>query len=879
MYASNLRIEYMETPLGVDVRVPRLSWVLESDERCQEQTAYQILVSTSEELLQADIGDMWDTGKVNSDQSIHIEYGGKELESRKRYFWKVRVWDKNDSVSEFSAPSWWEMGLLDKSDWCAHWVSMDRTLRGISDEDCIKPAPMLRKEFTVTRKVKRARIYVTALGLYEVFISRSRVGNDVLSPGWTDYNKRLYYQTYDVTDLLEQGKNAIGVILGEGWYSGSVAHVGPYQYGDNPALLLQLEIEYEDNTVDYIVTDESWKCSTGPILYSDILNGEIYDARKEVSGWSSPNFDDAGWTFVDVVDGVFKGALMAQVGPTVQVTKELKPIGISRTSSGAYIVDMGQNMVGWIRLKMVGDQGTKVTMRFAEMLDSDGNIYTENLRSAKQTDMYIMKGEGVETFEPRFTFHGFRYVEITGYPGELTIEDITGCVVHSVTPEAGAFQCSSSLVNQLQKNITWGQRGNFLSIPTDCPQRNERMGWTGDAQIFVRTACWNMDVAGFFTKWMADVGDAQFESGAFTDVAPQVKGMGGGNAAWGDAGVIVPWTIYKVYGDTRIIETHYHAMTRWIDYLKKNSTGLLRPEHGYGDWLSIDADTPKDVLGTAYFAYSTKLLSEMARVIGREEDAAEYERLFQDIKSAFINAYITPDGRIKGDTQTCYVLALHMDLVPEDMREICAKHLVENIKERNWHLSTGFLGVGYLLPVLTEAGYTDVAYRLLTNDTFPSWGYSIKHGATTIWERWDGWTEDKGFQDPGMNSFNHYSLGSVGQWLYAYAAGINPTAPAYKRITIHPRPGGGFTYAEARYQSVHGLVSSRWQIEENVFRLKVTIPINTKATVYLPTDELEKVTESGKGIGKAEGVSFIGIEDGCSVFAVGSGEYEFEVLR
>jgi alpha-L-rhamnosidase len=606
MYVDNLRTEFLRTPLGIGAESPRLSWLLESNERCQEQTAYQILVSTSEEMLQADTGDMWDTGKVSSDQSIHIVYGGRRLESRKRYFWKVRVWDKYDNVSCYSAARWWEMGLLGESDWCAHWVSMNRDQRGVSDEKYIKPAPLLRKEFCVQKEIRRARLYVTALGLYEVYISGMRVGDDVLSPGWTDYNKRIYYQTYDVTGLVEYGKNVVGAILGEGWYSGSVAHVGAYQYGSNPALLLQLEIEYVDDTVDYIVTDGTWKCSIGPVLYSDLLMGETYDARDEIRGWSAREFDDSTWMSVDVIEGIFGGALMAQVGPTIKITQKCEPVAVWQTNNHTYVVDMGQNMVGWVRLKVRGNRGTKVTMRFAEMLDSDGNIYTANLRGAKQTDTYVLKGEGVEVFEPRFTFHGFRYVEVIGYPGRLTSCDMIGCVIHSATPEAGSFECSDSLVNQLQKNITWGQRGNFLSIPTDCPQRNERMGWTGDAQIFIRTACWNMDVAGFFTKWMVDVEDAQFESGAFTDVAPQVRNMGGGNAAWGDAGVIVPWTIYKVYGDTRIIETHYNAMTRWIDYLKMNSTKLLRPEHGYGDWLSTDADTPKDVLGTAYFAYSAK---------------------------------------------------------------------------------------------------------------------------------------------------------------------------------------------------------------------------------------------------------------------------------
>ncbi|HLK55930.1 MAG TPA: family 78 glycoside hydrolase catalytic domain, partial [Chthonomonadaceae bacterium] len=490
-------------------------------------------------------------------------------------------------------------------------------------------------------------------------------------------------------------------------------------------------------------------------------------------------------------------------------------------------------------------------------------------------------GEGEEVYEPRFTFHGFRYVEVTGYPGTPGRDAITGIVVHSNTPPSGTFACSSPMVNQLQHNIVWGQRGNYLEVPTDCPQRDERLGWMGDAQIFVRTGTYNMDTAAFMTKWVQDVEDAQSPEGAYSDISPRVKDdMADGAPGWGDAGVIVPWTLYAVYDDTRLIERHYESMARWIDTIHAANPNLLwenRRNNDFGDWLNIQADMPRDVMATAYFAYDAHLLAQMAQALGKEEDAQKYVRLFEGIRDAFVKAFVGPDGRIKGDTQTGYVLALRFDLLPENLRPLAAQHLVENIQQRDGHLSTGFIGVGYLLPTLTRTGHLDVAYRLLNNDTFPSWGYSIKHGATTIWERWDGWTEEKGFQDPGMNSFNHYSLGSVGEWLYETVAGIDldPDQPGYKHIIMHPQPGGGLTWAKATYDSLRGPIASDWKLDNGTFAWKVTIPANTTATVYVPASDAASVTESGHPADQAEGVRFLRMEDHCAVYELGSGEYTF----
>ena len=895
MRPTRLRCEYLTNPLGLGEPSPRLGWILESRRRNQAQSAYQILVAESEEELNADRGTLWDSGKIASNRSVGVVYEGKRLGSRARCYWKVRVWDSDDNPSPYSEPASWEIGLLHRSDWTGRWIGLgeadpeeghappsgeelaDPLLRGLT------PSPYLRKTFESKGAVRRALLHATARGVYELYVNGRRVGDYVLAPGWTDYRERIQSQTYDVTGMLGTGENVIGGILGDGWYA-SFFGFDPKRrgahYGSRPQLLVQLEVEYEDGSSQVVATDDSWRSSTGPILFSDLLMGESYDAREEMPGWHSPGFDDSGWRSVAVENVGEEAPLVAEPNQPIRVTGEVAAQTVTEPKSGTYVFDMGQNMVGWVRLKVRGEAGTKVTLRHAEALSPDGTIYISNLRFARATDSYVLRGKGEEVYEPRFTFHGFRYVEVTGYPGEPPLDAINGCVVHSDTPPTGYFECSNRMVNKLQENILWGQRGNFLSVPTDCPQRDERLGWMGDAQIFVRTASYNMDVATFFAKWMVDVEDAQSPEGAFPDVAPLLPmslDLSRGAPAWGDAGIIVPWTIYKVYEDTRIVERHYQAMTLWMGYLHEANPDLLRRNklgNNYGDWLSPFGDaTPRDLLATAYWAYDAKLMAEMARAIGRDADA--YDKLFENIKDAFNRAYVGPEGRVKGDTQTSYVLALHMDLLPEELRAKAAEYLVRTIEEKDWHLATGFVGVGYLCPVLTEAGYPDVAYRLLNNETYPSWGYTIKQGATTIWERWDGWTGEGGFQSPNMNSFNHYSLGSVGEWLYRYVAGIDAETPGFDRIFIRPRPGGSLTYARARYDSVRGRIESGWNISDGQFRLRVTIPANATATVHVPSAEAADVTEGGKPAEKAEGVELLRREDGATVFAVGSGEYEF----
>jgi alpha-L-rhamnosidase len=889
-----LKCEYRVAPLGIGEKSPRLSWTLESEERAQLQSAFRILVAASERDLAAEEDLLWDSGRVESDRTIGVEYEGEALRSGLQCVWKVRVWDGANNPSPYSRPAVFEMGLLEKSDWEGTWISAGKDPSGDleppSGEEYddlangLAPSPYLRREFPLDKPVNRARLYATARGVYELYINGKRVGNDVLAPGWTDYDRRIQYQTYDVTPLLAEGQNALGAVLGDGWFAGFVGfdpkHRGAL-YGPRPQLLAQLDVEYEDGTTASLATEGSWRCSTGPIFFSDLLMGESYDARREMPGWAEPGFDDSGWYGV-AVEEIGDTNLVAQPDEGIRVTEELEAKTVTEPESGRYVFDLGRNMVGWVRLKVEGKAGTEVILRHAEALNPDGTIYTTNLRSARATDRYVLGGDGEEIYEPRFTFHGFRYVEITGYPGEPPPGAVTGRVVHSATPPSGSFECSSRMVNKLQENIVWGQRGNFLSVPTDCPQRDERLGWMGDAQVFVRTASFNMDVAAFFEKWMTDVEDAQSPEGAFPDVAPLPRGSGlidlrWGAPAWGDAGVIVPWTIYRTYDDTRIVERHYDAMARWMEYLHEANPDLIRKNrmgNNYGDWLSPKGDhTPKHLLATAYWAYDAKLIAEMAEATGRYEDAREYRDLKERVKAAFQAAYVFPDGRIEGDTQTCYLLALHMGLLPEDLRSAAAEHLVKSIEREDWHLSTGFAGVGYLCPVLTEAGYTDVAYRLLGNETYPSWGYTIKNGATTIWERWDGWTQENGFQSPNMNSFNHYSLGSVGEWLYRYVAGIDLGAPGYDRIVIRPRPGGNLTHASGAYDSVRGRISSSWKIEDNRFVLETLIPPNTTAIVHVPSTD--DVSEGGMPVDKADGVEFLRAEEGETVLAVGSGRYEF----
>jgi alpha-L-rhamnosidase len=897
---TNLRCEYLVDPLGIDRTAPRLSWEMVDPRRGALQTAYHVLAADDPAKLNADDGNLWDTGRVESDKSTQIAYDGPPLRSRMRVWWKVRVWDREGRPSRWSAPASWTMGLPNASDWQAKWIGDPAPPP--ENTDPLAP-PMLREAFELadSSAIKRATVYVTALGLYELRINGARVGDHMLAPEWTDYHQRIQYQTYDVTDLLRAGENALGVTLGDGWYCGRIGLTGIVPdgpprgiYGRQPRLLLQLEIERADGRIERIVSDETWKHTTeGPLRVADLLDGETYDARREMPGWDTPDFDDSGWKPVGVFDPP-SAALVAQANEPIRVVGEIAPVRVNEPQPGIYVFDLGQNMVGWCRLRVRGSCGDEVTLRHAEVLNPDGSIYTDNLRSAKQIERYTLRGEGVEVFEPRFTYHGFRYVEVTGLREQPALDTLTGCVVHSAAPEVGEFECSSPLLNQLWQNILWTQRANMHSIPTDCPQRDERLGWMGDILAFAQTACFNMDMAAFFTKWIPDVREAQTDDGRYPDFAPHAFDPAvrfSGVPAWGDAGVFVPWCAYQNYGDKRMIEQHFESARRWVDWIHANNPDLLwKNQRGndYGDWLNADtlqlegwpksgAAMPKDAFATAFFARSTEIVSKMAAVIGRDLEAEQYAALAADIRAAFNRAYVQPDGRMTGDTQAGYAIALHFNLLPAELRPAAAKRMVECFEKYDGQISTGFHSTICLMRELSGSGYNDEAYRLINNRKMPSWGYAIDHGATTIWERWDGYVEGRGFQNPGMNSFAHYAIGSVGEWMYRTIVGINPDpdVPAYKHIIIRPQPGGGLTWARGAYHSIHGRIACEWRIEGSWITVDITVPANTTATVYVPTSDADSVTEGGGPAEDAVGVRFVEALDGTAGYRVGAGRYKF----
>jgi alpha-L-rhamnosidase len=835
MRAVGLRCEHRADTPCIDDPAPRLSWQLESEDADQRQTGYRIVVEDDDQTL-------WDTGMVDSSASVDVPYAGRSLPAGSLCTWRVQVRDRDGRVSDWSDPARFRVGL---ASWTACWIRRDRRydpgvpVPGDGGEPELDdtmlgqlPAcPYFRRRFELRADAARATLYATARGALSLELNGAIVGDDVLSPGWTDYRARIEYAAYDVTKLLRTGANVLGAVVGDGWYAGMVgfdARRRGNHYGREPELLCELHVDYTDGTHEVIASDGRWEATTGPVLYSDLQMGERCDARREPGPWRPVR--------TSARDGI---RLVPQRAQPMRVTEELRPVSVERRAPGTHIVDFGQNMVGWVRLAVRGQRGTRVQMRFAEMLEPDGSLHLSNLRSARQLDTYVLAGEADEVFEPRFTFHGFRYVEVTG----IDEFELIGRVVHSDTPRSGWFECSDELVNQLWRNINWSQRGNFISVPTDCPQRDERLGWLADAQVFLATASLNMDVAAFMTKWCYDILDAQFPDGAFTDVAPRLIVEREGAPAWSDAGIIVPWTLWRRYGDRRLLERHWPAMERYMAYLLRHNPDLLwtaRRGNDYGDWLSVGDQTPREVLATAYWAYDALLMSEMAHELGHRDRAEHYSRLRAGICGAFNAAYVGDDAYIEGDTQTVYLLALYMRLLPEELRSRAAERLVGNIRRNGGHLTTGFVGVGLLCPTLSECGYGDVAHELLTKDSFPSWGYSIRHGATTIWERWDGWTEDRGFQTPAMNSFNHYSLGSIGQWLYEYVAGIRAAKPGYEHVLIAPEPGE-LEWARATYRSVRGPITSAWRQDGDTFSLEVEIPPNVTATVVLPDGETHEI--------------------------------------
>jgi len=875
---GHLLTEGLNNPLGLDIRAPRFSWQMTAPDRGIRQTAYELQVTGNGKET------VWSSGKINSDGSLWVAYAGKPLESGKRYFWRVRIWDNKGRATGWSAPAWWQTALLSPADWTAKWITP-----GFEELPSL-PSPLFRKEFTTDKSVQSATVYITAHGLYEAQLNGRRIGDGFLTPGWTSYNKRLQYQVYDVTELLRSGQNALGVTLANGWYRGFIGFSGQKDfYGKDISLLLQLVIRYKDGSTATIVSDGSWKSSTGEVRSAEIYNGETIDAREEKAGWAQPGYDDKRWSGVKIEEFPMTN-LIATYNQPVKKQEVFHPQRLFSSPSGEQLVDFGQNLVGWVSLKARGKAGDRIIISHAEVLDKTGNFYTDNLRSAKASDTFILKGNGDEVFEPHFTFHGFRYIRIEGYPGVLSKDDLQAVALYSDMPRTGSFRCSNPLINQLQHNIQWGQRGNFLDVPTDCPQRDERLGWTGDAQVFSRTAAFNMGVDNFFTKWLKDVAADQSPKGAVPFVIPNVLGNGA-SAGWADVGTIIPWNMYLAYGDRRVLEEQYPSMKAWVEYMRGQSKDdLWNTGFHFGDWLFYrpfddndgrSAVTDKYLIAQCFYAHSTQLLINAARVLGRTEEAAAYEQLLKRIKAAFVREYMTPNGRLVSGTQTAYVLALEFDMLPDSLQTQAARRLADNVKDYGYHLTTGFLGTPYLCHVLSKWGYTDISYRLLLQENYPSWLYPVKMGATTIWERWDGIRPDSSFQTPGMNSFNHYSYGAIGDWMYRVVAGLDTyeDEPGYKHSRIYPHPGGGLTEAEAKLETGYGELSSRWKKEKDSLLLDVVIPPNTSSTVYIPAPEGGVVTEGGRLLGNVKEIKIAGVGRGYLMVDLGSGSYHFAVQQ
>jgi alpha-L-rhamnosidase len=1048
----HLRCEYRANPEGIGELHPRLGWILEAEAgaRGVRQSAYQIMVASSLELLARDTGDLWDPGKVNSDRMQQIAYAGRPLTARQRCWWKLRVWDGTGAPSEWSEPAHWSVGLLAEDDWSAQWIGLDaspptdgstidngtrerlakqpwvyadlppsRTApltaylrgtftlaarrklaratfaltadqvgiitvnarpagtvtrweqiapadvtsllapgenvvgleltqrdgyqpaalgevrlefedgepqivavdarwkfavappahwneRGFDDHDwkplvappgkrnpwdgppqtftCwLAPAPLLRKSFPVTKPVRQATVYSTALGVYELQLNGARVGRDYFTPGWTDFRARVQYQTYDVTAQMCRGENVLGATLGDGWYASVLGYTGQrYYYGGYPRLRVQLEIEYADGTGAIVGSDGTWRAAPGAIRHADLMQGCEIDARRQPVGWARAGFDDSSWQPVatglralDPRHPPSEFVVEAANAEPTRISEELPAHTITESRPGAYTIDFGQNMVGWVRLKVSGRAGQKVMVRHGEMLNPNGTLYTSNLRGANATDVYYLHGEGTETLEPCFTFHGFRYAEVTGLESKPGLDAVTGVVVHSDLERTGAFECSSPLVNQLFQNIVWGQKGNYLEVPTDCPQRDERAGWSGDAQFFIRTAAYNFDIASFFTRWLTTLAvDARLPDGSFANVAPAFGRLWTATG-WSDATLLCTHALYRVYGDTRIIERHFEAMDRYMAWLGSEPATGAAPRRRLGDHLNLGGGATVEVIDSAYCAYLSGLMAEMAAAIGRPADAARYAQLYSTRKAEFQRAFVLPDGAIRESSQTGYALAFSMDLLTDESKPKAAARFVEELQKRDWHLGTGFVGTPRLLPALHFAGRDDAAYRLLLQETYPSWLFQVKNGATTVWERWDGWTPEAGFQTVAMNSFNHYSFGSVAEYLYRYLAGIDADSPGFRSLVIQPSVVAGLTWARASYDSVSGRISSAWRIDGQHFRLDAEVPPNTQATILVPATSPEAVQESEQPATQSRGVSLLRFDSGRAVFRVGSGAYHF----
>ncbi|MCA9964034.1 MAG: glycoside hydrolase family 78 protein [Anaerolineales bacterium] len=843
----HVRVEHFREVLGIGMTRPRLSWVVQTESQNWQQMAYELEAYDAQGQLNGQ------TGKVESDQSALVDWPFETLTSRERLAVRVRVWGNDGGISEWSEPVKIEVGLLETADWQAQFI----TPTWQEDTSKLNPAPYLRREFELRCGIASARLYVTALGVYEAEINGRLVSDHVLSPGWTVYDERLRYQTFDVTDLLHEGQNAIGAIVGDGWFRGRLGFGGgrPNHYGEQLALLAQLEVQYVNGSSETIVTDENWRAATGAILTSSIYDGESYDARLEHDGWTAVGFDDSNWHSVKGLEWNLK-TLEAPIGPPVRRTETIAPIAITQSPSGKTLVDFGQNLVGRLVMTVQGEAGRTVTLRHAEVLEN-GELGIRPLRHAAQTNRYTLKGGGLETWEPRFTFQGFRYVEVSGWPGELKLADLTAVVLHSDMERTGWFECSDPMLNQLHQNVVWGMRGNFLDVPTDCPQRDERLGWTGDIQVFAPTASFLYDASSFLQSWLRDLAVEQRKGGgAVPHIVPNIMGRAGGAAAWGDAAAVVPWVLYQRFGDVGILADQFESMCAWVDHIASvaSENHLWDKGFQFGDWLDPTsppdnpgkARTDKTIVATAYFARSAQLVAQAAAVLGRTDAAHKYGALAAKVREAFAGEYVTPNGRMMNDAETAYALAITFNLLTDDQRQRAGNRLAELVRGSGYHIQTGFVGTPIMCDALCSTGHYDVAYRLLKQEECPSWLYPVTMGATTIWERWDSMLPDGSINPGEMTSFNHYALGAVADWMQRTIGGLVPVEPGYRRLAIAPRPGGGITQAQVRHLTPYGLAECQWQVADGQIHLQLVVPPNTTAVVTLPNTNQPPI-EVGSG--------------------------------
>lgn len=883
MKIVDLKTENLTAPLGIAADRPRFSWRVETAQDNFMQSAYEIQVNSEGQ-------NIWESGKVISGESVNVG-GVPRLRPLTSYTWRVRITDANGKVSVWSEPACFETGILNRV-WRGKWIA------GIHNGQVKQPVNYLRKSFRLDREITSARLYASALGLYEASINGEKVSGDCFTPGWTDYYFHVQHQTYDVTQLLRQGENVIGAMLGEGWYCGTISrrrNGGEPSYGSHPAFIAELHVRYRNGEEEIISTDGSWRCSIGgPVRMSDIYDGEIYDANYAMAGWDTPEFSDTGWTHCLVKNRRIR--IVGITAPPVRRTETLpvknfrelptdlwEPVPCVPHPKNLIVVDFGQNLIGRERLRVTIPKGQAITISHGEMLNPNGTVYLKNLRTAQATTTIIGNGKPLD-YEPTFTFYGFRYLQIINWPGQFDPVAIQAEVIHTDMPRTGHFQCSNPLVNQLYSNQLWSQRGNYLDVPTDCPQRDERLGWLGDAQVFVNAAGYNFDICGFFTKYLTDVNYSRTAYGEYPQYAPffavshldaELYGTDyyKGHSGWADAAIICAWQMYLKYNDKRILERFYDNMHEWILFQQENSDNLIRESVVWGDWLNHDDPTSEELISTAFFAYGTELMAKIAAVIDKPDEADEFTRLAEAIKHAFAGKFIGPDGHIVEQSQTAALLTLQFDLPPENIRENIFADLIDNIiNRREMHLSTGFIGTPYLAHVLTRFGRPDVAYGLIEQTTYPSWLYPVLQGATTIWERWNGYLHETGPLNEPMNSFNHYAYGAIADYFYAGIGGIRPceTIPGFKHIIIEPVPGGSLEYAETSFMSPYGKIVSDWKrTGKNALEMTVKIPPNTTAEIRFPTAASSTVKVAD---GKTPQIIRSGHKAACKV---GSGTYRF----